>query len=166
MLLMATLNKYDLVFIGSFENISGKVFKCYSQSRSDQLLNPFVPNVLFLYPLKTTENCKDFLCFQGVEKGCIGNKWVKHMLFVFYGFILCVTLFHWLVNAYVLRGNFSEACKKCFLNILCWRLVTELKRTPPILISRILEQQECSGKGRSSDFWITREGFQPRTSLL
>ena len=30
--------------------------------------NPFVPNVTFLYPLKTSENCKV------VEKGCIGNK--------------------------------------------------------------------------------------------
>ena len=40
-------------------------------------INPFVPNALFLYPLKTSENRKVFWCFQGVEKGCIGNKWVK-----------------------------------------------------------------------------------------
>ena len=32
------------------------------------IINPFVPNASFLYTLKT---------FQGVEKGCIGNKWVK-----------------------------------------------------------------------------------------
>ena len=32
----------------------------------EKFLNPFVPNAPFLYPLKT--------CFQGVEKGCIGNK--------------------------------------------------------------------------------------------
>ena len=38
---------------------------------------PFVPNVLFLYPLKTSENLKVFWCFQGVEKGCIGNEQVK-----------------------------------------------------------------------------------------
>ena len=31
--------------------------------------NPFVPNAPFLYPLK--------ICFQGVEKGCIGNEWVN-----------------------------------------------------------------------------------------
>ena len=39
--------------------------------------NPFVPNAPFLYPLKT--------CFQVVERGCIGNKWVKlfRKLFLF-----------------------------------------------------------------------------------
>ena len=28
-------------------------------------------------PLKTSENRKIFGCFQGVEKGSIGNEWVK-----------------------------------------------------------------------------------------
>ena len=37
-------------------------------------LNPFVPNVLFLYALKTSENHKVFWCFQEAEKGCIRNK--------------------------------------------------------------------------------------------
>ena len=32
--------------------------------------NPFVPNAPFLY-------LTVFWCFQGVEKGCIGNEWVK-----------------------------------------------------------------------------------------
>ena len=41
------------------------------------LLNPFVPNAAFLYPLKTLQNRKVFWCFQGVEKGCFGNEWVK-----------------------------------------------------------------------------------------
>ena len=40
-------------------------------------INPFVPNASFLYPLKTLENLKVFWYFQGVEKGCIGNKWVN-----------------------------------------------------------------------------------------
>ena len=40
-------------------------------------INPFVPNAPFLYPLKTSENRKVFWCFQRVEKGCIGNEWVK-----------------------------------------------------------------------------------------
>ena len=31
----------------------------------------------FLYPLKTSENRKVFWSFQGVEKGCIENEWVK-----------------------------------------------------------------------------------------
>ena len=39
--------------------------------------NPFVPNAPFLYPLKSSENRKVFWCFQGVEKGCIRNEWVK-----------------------------------------------------------------------------------------
>ena len=38
------------------------------------LVNQFVLNAPFLYPLETSENC---WCFQGVEKGCIGNKWVN-----------------------------------------------------------------------------------------
>ena len=39
-------------------------------------INRFVPNVPFLYSLKTSENYKVFWCFQGVEKGWIGNEWV------------------------------------------------------------------------------------------
>ena len=39
------------------------------------ILNPFVPNAPFLYPLKTSENRK------GVEKGCIWNKCVNMKYF-------------------------------------------------------------------------------------
>ena len=42
-----------------------------------KFFNPFVPNVSFLYPLKTWENLTIFWCFQGAEKECIGNEWVK-----------------------------------------------------------------------------------------
>ena len=48
--------------------------RCYGHSS----VNSF-PNALFLYPLKTSEHCKVFWCFQGVEKGCIacGNcMWI------------------------------------------------------------------------------------------
>ena len=38
--------------------------------------NPFIPNPPFIYPLKTSENRK-VLCFQEVEKGCIGNEWIN-----------------------------------------------------------------------------------------
>ena len=41
------------------------------------VINPFVPNAPFLYPLKTSENCRVFWCFQLIEKGCTGNRWVK-----------------------------------------------------------------------------------------
>ena len=40
--------------------------------------NSSVPNAPFPYPLKT-ENLMVFSCFQGVEKGGIGNKWVQRM---------------------------------------------------------------------------------------
>ena len=36
------------------------------------LINPFVPNAPFPYPLKT--------CFQWVEKGRIRNEWVNTVL--------------------------------------------------------------------------------------
>ena len=35
---------------------------------------PFVPNATFLYQFTV------FSCFQGVEKGCIENKWVNILL--------------------------------------------------------------------------------------
>ena len=41
------------------------------------LFNPFAPNAPFLYSLKTSENRKVFWCFQGIEKWCIGNKYVN-----------------------------------------------------------------------------------------
>ena len=42
------------------------------------LVNPFVPNAPFLYPLKTSENRKIFWCFQGMEKGGIGKEWANN----------------------------------------------------------------------------------------
>ena len=36
-----------------------------------KFINPFVPNLPFLYPLKTSENRI------GVEKGYTGNEWVN-----------------------------------------------------------------------------------------
>ena len=44
--------------------------------------NPFFPNAPFFYPLETSENRKVFGYFQGVEKGCIGNGWVKINRFI------------------------------------------------------------------------------------
>ena len=48
------------------------------------MLNAFVPNAPFLLPLKTSENLTVFWCFQGVEKGCIGNELAKSVLVVWY----------------------------------------------------------------------------------
>ena len=54
---------------------------------SFRMFNPFVPSAPFLNPQRTSENRKDFLCFQGAEKGCIGNESVnfifRNLLFVF-----------------------------------------------------------------------------------
>ena len=39
--------------------------------------------VLFMplpYPLKTSETGKVFWCFQGMGKGCNGNKWAKRYI--------------------------------------------------------------------------------------
>ena len=60
-----------------------KVFSRISNNYSERVtynrpvFHPLVPNAPFLYPLKTSENRKVFWCFQGVEKGYIGNKWVN-----------------------------------------------------------------------------------------
>ena len=61
-------------------NTSGKAtLWTFHQNKSlnDLELNAFGPNAPFLYPLKKSENLKVFLCFQGVEKECIGNEWVN-----------------------------------------------------------------------------------------
>ena len=50
---------------------------------TSKVLNPFVPNAPFLYPLKTLENFPFFWCFKGVEKGCFGNEWVTINLELF-----------------------------------------------------------------------------------
>ena len=41
------------------------------------IFNPFVPNASFLYSLKISENLTISDVFRGVEKGFIGNEWVK-----------------------------------------------------------------------------------------
>ena len=51
------------------------------QCRCELDINPLVPNALFSYQLKTSENRTVFWCFQGLERererGCIGNEWVN-----------------------------------------------------------------------------------------
>ena len=50
-----------------------------SECFSFHQVNPFVPNVPFLYPLKRffVPPEKVFWCIQGIEKGFTGNKWVN-----------------------------------------------------------------------------------------
>ena len=40
-------------------------------------------NATFLFPLETPENRKVFRYFQGVEKWCISNDWVKYFIDTF-----------------------------------------------------------------------------------
>ena len=59
---------------------------CHKHSNKNEIadlftFNLFVCSAPFLYPLKTSENLQVFWCFQGVEKGCIGNKWVNKEIF-------------------------------------------------------------------------------------
>ena len=68
---------YDMMSLSGF---SGKVYWCCPlgnvlKSNLKYHFNPFAPNALFPYPPENI--CKVFWCFQGVEKGCIGNKWVN-----------------------------------------------------------------------------------------
>ena len=59
------------------------VFGRYKYTIKIEIINPFVPNAPSLYPLKTSENLTIFWCFQEVEKGCIGNKWVNGKTCIF-----------------------------------------------------------------------------------
>ena len=52
---------------------------CFIKANMKKEINPFVPSAPFLYPLKTSENLTVFWCFQEVEKGRIGNEWVKEI---------------------------------------------------------------------------------------
>ena len=63
------------------------IFKYPKYPPSKSIFNPFFPNAPFFDPLKTSENRKVFWCFQAVEKGCIGNKWVN-MLQTEWSFLL------------------------------------------------------------------------------
>ena len=58
--------------------------------------NPFFPSATFPYALKTSENRKVF-CFKGVEKGCIGNKWVNR----FWTAVINQALNSWWLNCFL-----------------------------------------------------------------
>ena len=42
-----------------------------------QIVNPFVSSAPFLCLRRISENREVFQGFQGLAKGCIGNKWIK-----------------------------------------------------------------------------------------
>ena len=81
-IILGQLRTKTHVSIFRVQRIISLFFSCASSERTKCecrffIINPFVPNAPFLYPLKTSENLTVFWCFQEVEKGCIGNEWVK-----------------------------------------------------------------------------------------
>ena len=79
----------------------------------EKFFNPFVPNALFLYPLKTSKSRKFFWCFQGVEKGCIANEWVKKHRFLW-------PKFHWIWEKYVRSSVVGEVSHSQRLLLQIW----------------------------------------------
>ena len=100
---MATLTANSSIVWHSFRNMY-EIF----------IFSSFVPSARFLYPMKTLGKLTISWCLQAVEKGCIGNKWVKenrHSVF-------------WNINGSVLvvvseRKNFPT--KIIFCIQYCWK---------------------------------------------
>ena len=59
----------------SFSRSSG--WFLYDGSNGHKLVNPFVPNALFLHLLKTTENFTVFDVFRGYRKCALGTNGLK-----------------------------------------------------------------------------------------
>ena len=75
--------------------------------------NLFVPNAPFLYPLKTSENSKIFWCFQGEEKGWIGNKWVNTYIIIQNQNAACKShIYKWVVYTWTFRKA-KYQCLRC-----------------------------------------------------
>ena len=68
------MNSFDCKFksANGLTKLTGKNY--ISLNSVQEFINPFFPNAPFLYPLKTSEKIMVYWCFQGVEKGCIGNE--------------------------------------------------------------------------------------------
>ena len=77
-----------------FTNFSFALIKFVITVTRTRWLTPFVPNTTFLYSLKTVilEN-RNIFCFQGVEKGCTGNKCVNFLTFFRQDHTINVTTF-------------------------------------------------------------------------
>ena len=80
MVVLKTVGNYQITFLLIKNKMQNLFHETYNAMIPEpQQINLFVLNDPFLYPLKTSENRKVFYCFQGVEKGCIGNEWVKEI---------------------------------------------------------------------------------------
>ena len=84
----------------------------FTSFRNSSPFNLFVPNAPLIYPLKTSENRKVFWCFQGVEQGWIGNRWVNlfqanvpHNTKTVSWLATCLWYIHWLFR----RVRFNDS---------------------------------------------------------
>ena len=90
-------------------------------------INPFVPNIHFLYPLKTSENLTVSCCFQGVDKGCIRNKWVNlkkiYLLQRLWSMLLLLLLLYYdLLSSLNSTPNRKKSKNECYSNYILQKL--------------------------------------------
>ena len=103
-----------------------KYYKVLNQNHLLNLgFNPFAPNAPFPYPLTPSETLTIFWCFQGVEKGCIGNEWVNvtFTIIIFFYYLLCHIYEH-LLPCYLLiptqDKNQNQKQKYFFGSVKTW----------------------------------------------
>ena len=70
-----------------------KWYMCIQLLTIRSIINPFFPNVPFLYPLKISENIKVFWWFQWVEKNCNEKKCWNNLLKQTVKWFPCITHF-------------------------------------------------------------------------
>ena len=133
--------------------------KILNQRRIQCPVNPFVPNAPFLYLLKISKNLTVFWCFQGVEKGCIGNKWVKGALSKIVKdwkpltIFTCLTEFWIRLQEYVLLGRFCVT-KKTTFTVLWLKWVPQYRSTIVLETSFIRKMLESSDSRYSSIYML------------
>ena len=70
---------------------------------SPWFFDPFVASAPFLYPLKASEKFTVFWCFQGVEKGSIGNKWVNMEVVIEIVIFQTLIYFSWVITFHCVK---------------------------------------------------------------
>ena len=74
--LICTANQINGFYIKCNNGLKWVKYTSAIRETCSVMINPFVPNALFPYPLKTTENLTVF-CFQGYRKGALGKNGLK-----------------------------------------------------------------------------------------
>ena len=94
-----------------------------------QVINPFVPKAPLLYPLKTSENLTVFCCFQGLEKGCIGNERVNVALLVTHIYNFPWQYFQNVSHKQTLSSNMITFPLKCLKVLDFWNVMHSSGKT-------------------------------------